>query len=369
MNIYEKIGLPRVINASGKMTALGVSTIDQEVAHQMNEAAMSYVNIKSLYEKAGQEIAKYSGAEDVCITSCAAAGIAISIATCITGDDLNKIEKMPDSTGMKNEIILQKGQAVNFGASIPQMIKLGGGVPIEVGQANKVETYHIENSITDKTAALFYVKSHHAVQKGMVSLENMIIIAKKHNLPIIVDAAAEEDIKKYIAMGADAVIYSGAKAIEGPTSGFINGKSDFIRACRLQYQGIGRAMKIGKENIMGLVKAVELYSSKNKVESVKLQREKVEWLICHVNQIRGLKASLVQDEAGREIYRAEIEVDKKELGVDADYLMKELQKGSPAVYVRDHYVNIGILSLDPRPLKEGEEKIILTKLQKIIERL
>lgn len=369
MNIYERIGLPRVINASGKMTALGVSTIDERVAKQMNEAAMSYVNIEALYERAGLEIAKYTGAEDACITSSAAAGIAIAVAASITGDDLSKIEKLPTSAGMKNEIVIQKGHAVNFGAPIIQMIRLGGGVPVEVGQANKVQDFNIESAINENTTALFYVKSHHAVQKGMVSIEKMVQIAHNHNLPLIIDAAAEEDIKKYVAMGADVVIYSGAKAIEGCTSGFVTGKSSLMRACRLQYKGIGRAMKIGKENIMGIVKAVELYSTKDNGESVKLQKQKVDYIIEEGNKIEGLKCRMVQDEAGREIYRAEIKVDSKTLGVDANYIMKELQKGNPAIYIRDHYVNIGILSIDPRPLGNDEEKMIVEKLKQVIENI
>lgn len=366
MNIYERLGLARVVNASGKMTALGVSTIDEKVAKQMNEAAMSYVNIEALYERAGAEVAKYTGAEDACITSSAAAGIAISTAACITGEDLNKIQRLPLSEGMKNEIIIQKGHAVNFGAPIVQMIRLGGGVPIEVGQANKVEAFNIEGAINENTAALFYVKSHHAVQKGMVSIEKMVEIAHKHNLPLIIDAAAEEDIKKYAAMGADLVIYSGAKAIEGCTSGFVTGRRTLIKACRLQFKGIGRAMKVGKENIMGLVKAVELYSSKDNTEAVILQKEKMEWLINEVNKLEGLKGKMTQDEAGREIFRAEIKVDSKVLGVDASYIMKELQKGSPAIYIRDHYVNVGILSIDPRPLDKNDEKLIYEKLKKIV---
>jgi uncharacterized pyridoxal phosphate-dependent enzyme len=369
MNIYERLGLARVINASGKMTALGVSTIDDEVAKQMNEAAMSYVNIEDLYEKAGLEIAKFTGAQDSCVTSSAAAGIAISVAACITGEDLSKVEKLPNSTGMKNEIIIQKGHAVNFGAPVVQMVRLGGGVAVEVGQANKVEAFHIENAINENTAALLYVKSHHAVQKGMVSIEKMLEIAHDHNLPLIIDAAAEEDIKKYIAMGADLVIYSGAKAIEGCTSGFITGKSSLIRACRLQYKGIGRPMKVGKENIMGIVKAVELYSTRDKSQAVKEQKEKLEWFISEVSNIRGLKAALTQDEAGREIYRAEVKVDSAVLGIDAYFVIKELQKGSPAVYVREHNVNLGRFSIDPRPLGKDEEKIIAHKLKQIIESL
>ena len=138
------------------------------------------------------------------------------------------------------------------------MIRTVGAIPVEVGCANKVDKANIIGAINDKTAALMYVKSHHCVQKGMVSLEDMIKIAHGHDLPLIVDASAEEDLKKYIAMEADLVCYSGAKAIEGPTSGFICGRKDLTDAAKLHYKGIGRSMKIGKESMMGLLKAVEI---------------------------------------------------------------------------------------------------------------
>lgn len=153
------------------------------------------------------------------------AGKALATAACIAGDNIGLVERMPDSTGLKNEIILQKGHAVNYGAPLEQMIRLGGGIPVEAGQVNQTWAWHIESAITEKTAALLYCKSHHVQQETTISLQDMIAIAHNHHLPIIVDAAAEEDLQKYAAMGADMVIYSGAKAVEGPTSGFITGKA------------------------------------------------------------------------------------------------------------------------------------------------
>lgn len=366
MNVYEELNLPKVINASGKMTALGTSIIDSRVSEYMSEAAMNYVNIRELIDKAGEIISKYTGADDSCVTSCAAAGIAISTAACIAKDDGSAIEALPQSDGMKNGIIIQKGHSVNFGAPVVQMIRIGGGLPVEVGQANKVETFHIENAINEKTAALFYVKSHHAVQKGMVSIEDMVEIAKRHDLPLIIDAAAEEDLKKYISMGADLVIYSGAKAIEGPTSGFITGNKKLIGYCKLQYKGIGRAMKVGKENIMGLLKALELYSQKDKGPLVKRQKEMLDRINIEVNKIKGLSAGIIKDEAGRDIYRSQIKIDLKELGVDASYIIKELEGGSPAIYTRNHYANIGIINVDPRPMKDGDAELFVKKLKNII---
>ncbi len=282
---------------------------------------------------------------------------------------MSYIEKLPFSEGLNNEIIIQKGHAINFGAPITQMIRLGGGVPIEVGQSNKVVKEHIEEAITEKTGALLYVKSHHAVQKGMVSIKDMIDIAHRYKLPLIVDGAAEEDLRKYIKVGADLVIYSGGKAIEGPTSGFIAGKKQFISYCKKQYKGIGRAMKIGKENIMGLLKAIELYSNKDKISMIRKQKELVQWMANEIDKIDGLTASVTKDEAGREIYRVSVKVDGALKHIDATRIISELENGFPAIYTRNHYANIGIINIDPRPMIDGDQEYIVGRLKEIMENL
>lgn len=369
MEVYEEIGLKRIINGSGKMTALGASVLNDEVAEYMGKASKEYVDMSSLIDRAGKIIAKYVDAEDACVTTGAAASIAISVAGIITNGDISKIEKIPFIDEDRKEIIIQKGHSVNFGAPIVQMIGLGGGIPIEVGQANSVKTNHIEEAISEKTAALIYIKSHHCVQKGMVPLEDMIGIAKKYDIPIIVDAAAEEDLKKYIRLGADLVAYSGGKAICGPTSGFVAGKKDLIDSCKLQYKGIGRAMKVGKENIMGLLKAIDLYSQKDNKLIIEEQKRTMQRLEKEVNKLKGLKATIAQDEAGREIYRLKILVDEEVLGVNANYIIDKFQSGNPSIYTRNHYSNIGIIYIDPRPLKVGDDEKILERLKEIISGL
>ncbi|MPW25584.1 DgaE family pyridoxal phosphate-dependent ammonia lyase [Alkalibaculum sp. M08DMB] len=359
MNIYEKIGLKKVINASGKMTALGASAISKDVGDTMKEAAMNYVDIEELIQRAGELISRYTLSEDSCVTLGASAGIAISTAAVIARDNLSLIERLPRSEGLQNEIIIQKGHCINFGASLTQMIALGGGVPVEVGQSNKVTKKHIEEAINKNTAAIIYVKSHHAVQKGMVSMEDMIIVAKENQIPFILDCAAEEDLLKYVKMDADLVVYSGGKAIEGPTSGFVTGKKELIHYCKMQYKGIGRAMKVGKENIMGLLKALENYENRDAIKIVEDQKEVVEWMASKINAIEGLQATITVDEAGREIYRVKVKTDT----IKVTELIKKLENGNPAIYTRNHYANMGIINIDPRPLNAGDEEEIVQQLE------
>ncbi|MFC0272616.1 DgaE family pyridoxal phosphate-dependent ammonia lyase [Metabacillus herbersteinensis] len=364
MSIFESFGLRKVINASGKMTALGASAVSNEVAEALKQASQDYVDIEEMMEYSGKAIAEYTGAEDGCPTCGAAAGIAISTAAIITGKNLTLIERMPDSEGLRNEIIIQKGHQVHFGANIGQMVRIGGGKVIEVGSANKVEADHIEQAITDKTAALLYVKSHHAVQKGMQTIETMMNIAQKHNIPFIIDAAAEEDFKMYIKIGADIVIYSGGKALEGPTSGFICGKKELMEACRKQYKGIGRPMKVGKEGVAGLLTALKQYASLE--DNAEDQIERMTQLNQSLEEVEGLTCSIKQDEAGRAIYRAQIEVNADKTGMSAQELLNRLETGNPAIFLRHHYVNIGILSVDPRPLLKGQEAIIANTIKSIL---
>ncbi|WP_110929135.1 DgaE family pyridoxal phosphate-dependent ammonia lyase [Bacillus massiliglaciei] len=363
-SIFETFGLKKIINASGKMTALGASAVTDNIADAIRDAAQGYVDMDELIEYAGTIIAHHTGAEDGCPTVGAAAGIAISTAAIIAGKNLNLIERIPNSDGLQNEIIIQKGHNVHFGGSIDQMIRLGGGVVVEAGNANKVEMEHIEGAITEKTAGLIYIKSHHAVQKGMQSIETMLGIAKKHGIPLIIDGAAENDFRKYAAIGADIVIYSGGKALEGPTSGFICGKKEYMEACRKQYKGIGRAMKVGKESISGLIVALNEYPFKD--AGVDKQISSMTKLCETLNQINGLSCTIQQDEAGRPIYRAQIEV-MREAGITAEQLLHQLENGNPAIYLRHHYVNVGILSVDPRPLLDGQEDSIAREIISIIK--
>lgn len=367
MTVYEEIGLPRVINASGRVTVLGVSTISDKVAKAAVAGGQSYVVVEDLMDKAGEIISQYTGGEDSCPTVCASAAIALSVAGMISKGKKTIMDRLPDSTGLANEIILQKGHVINFNAPIETMLRLGGGVPVEAGCATEVVVEDVEELINEKTVALLYVKSHHCVQKGMLDLPTMIDIAHRHNLPLMVDAAAEEDFRKYIAMGADLVCYSGAKALEATTSGFVTGKKELISYIKKQYHGVGRAMKVGKEAIMGLLAALEQYENKDKQAEVAKNVKIVDWLVDEINQIPNLKAQKIQDEAGRAIFRARVFVDPEKAGMTATELEGKLKAGTPTIRCRTEFMSLGSLDFDPRPLVEGDKELIVAKLKEIME--
>lgn len=363
MSFYQKLGLKRIINAAGKMTALGGSAVSPEVAKAMSEAAQAHVELEALLQKSGEYIAKLLGAEGAVVTTGAAGGVCIATAATVAFKDYAKIQNLPLSTG-KNQVVIMKGHSVNFGGPITSMIRLGGGVPVEVGQVNSCMVEHIKGAFNENTAAFMYVKSHHAVQKGVVSLEDCIKTAHQFGVPIIVDAAAEEDLWVYPKMGIDLTCFSGSKAILGPTSGVIVGRKDLTDACRMQYHGIGRPMKVGKEGIIGIVAALEAYGGVTP-ERVAALKGKAEYVAAELKGIPGVGAAVVQDEAGRAIFRTEVTVDEKVAGLTAMQVAKLLTSGEIAIYTRNHYANVGIILVDPRPLAEGEEKIVAARLKEI----
>jgi uncharacterized pyridoxal phosphate-dependent enzyme len=362
-NIYQQLGLKQVINACGKMTILGVSSVAPEVMQSVARAASAFVEIDKLVDRTGELVSRFTGAEDSYVTSCASAGIAIAVAAAITRGDLHRVSLMPDSSGMANEVVMLRGHNVDYGAPITSAIRLGGGRIVEVGSSNLAARWQLESAITEETAALLYVKSHHCVQKGMLSIEDFLQVAQRHNLPLIVDAAAEEDLHAWVASGADMVIYSGAKAFNAPTSGFITGKKRWISACKAQHHGIARAMKIGKENMVGLVYALENYHQGQTIVTAAQLQPTVE----AISAIHGLDADIEQDEAGREIWRVRIRVNEQKLGLDAREVEAQLRGGEVAIYARRYNLHQGVFSLDPRTVAEGEMALIVARLKEIAE--
>ncbi|ANC38923.1 selenocysteine synthase [Hafnia alvei] len=360
-NIYQRLGLKRVINACGKMTILGVSAVSPEVMAATAEAAGAFVEIDALVDRTGELVSAHTGAQDSYITSCASAGIAIAVAAAITRGEPDRVAMMPDSAGMANEILILRGHNIDYGAPITSAIRLGGGRIVEVGQSNLAARWQLEKAVSERTAALLFVKSHHSVQKGMLTLEEFVAVAKQFQLPLIVDAAAEEDLHQYIARGADMVIYSGAKAFNAPTSGFITGGHEWIRCCKAQHHGIARAMKIGKENMVGLVKALELYG-----EGISnMTPEKLASTVEAISALRGFSAEIEQDEAGREIWRVQVRVHSDVLGIDARQVEAMLRTGEIAIYTRRYFLHQGVFSIDPRTLDQHDLTTIVERLAQI----
>ena len=349
-SIFEKYDLKQVINTSGRMTALGVSTPRPEVVEAAMAGMNQYFEMKDLVNKTGDYIAKLLEVEGATVVSCASAGIALSVAGVLVKD---------------SDWLLENLHNVNFGAPVGTMVALGGGKLVEAGYANECSAAQLAAAITPRTAAILYIKSHHCVQKSMLSVEQAAVVARTHNLPLIVDAAAEEDLQCYYRVGADLVIYSGAKAIEGPTSGLVIGKTQYVEWVKRQTAGIGRAMKVGKEGILGLTCAIELYLNAQKESGAEMV-EKMTPFINVLNQLNGVSARVVWDSAGRDIARTEIKFDEAVTGIATGELVEALKQGEYAIYFRGYKANEGIIEADVRSVDRAQLEIVARRIGEVI---
>jgi L-seryl-tRNA(Ser) seleniumtransferase len=364
-SIYEKYNLKQVINTSGRMTMLGVSTPRQDVIDAVDYGLNHYFEIKDLVDKTGAYIANLLNVEAAVIVSCASAGIAQSVAALIVKDNANLLVNLHSAPiSVPREIVLPRGHNVNFGAPVDTMVALGGGKVVEAGYANECSAEQLEACITPQTAAILYIKSHHCVQKSILSVEQAVVVARKHNLPLIVDAAAEEDLLCYYQMGADLVVYSGAKAIEGPTSGLVIGKKQYVEWVKLQSGGIGRAMKVGKEGILGLTQAIESYLTLEKTTGQQMV-ERMTPFIDSLNTLTGISAKTVWDSAGRDIARAEITFDEAVLGRSTYDIVQALKTGDIAIYFRGYKANEGKIEVDVRSVDQQQLMTVFTCIKNL----
>ena len=356
MNIYDKLGFKSGINACGTVTRLGGTLLPNEVVEAMAEASKSFVPMHEFHRRAGEYIADLLNVEACCITCGAAAGLAISSAACMTRGDSEKVLQLPDTAGMSDEILMLKSHRIKY----DQALRLSGATIREVGTASPEI---LEAEISERTALFVYVVESENVH-GSLPLSELIPTLKKHGIPIVVDAAAElpptENIRKYLAIGADLVVFSGGKEIRGPqASGIIVGNKELINACHANCcpnYSIGRAMKISKEVVAGLVAAVELFVRKDYNSQLKTWEGMTSTIVTSLNGRSDVKASAgYPTQPGVQptiILRAYI----KPLKMTAGELHNKLLTASTPVYVD---IQEDTIVLNPQCLESDEIEPLL----------
>jgi L-seryl-tRNA(Ser) seleniumtransferase len=361
-DIRPSLGLRPVINVSGTMTALGASIVVPEAVAAMTAILPQFVEIDDLQRKASAVIARLCGSEAGFVTASCSAGITIAIAGAMTGDDLYAVERLPDATGLKDEVVIMMGHMVGYGAPVEQAIRLAGAKPIVVGQATNARAYQLARAITERTAAALYVVSHHTVQYGLLPLEEFATICHERGVPVIVDAASEYDLRGFLAAGADIVLYSSHKFLGGPTGGIVAGRKALVRAAFIQNGGIGRGMKVGKESVLGTMAALEAWEKRDHAGiRAREQRALDLWLASFADR-PGVTAVIEPDPTNNPLDRMKLSVDPEEAHITAWDLADALARGAPPVIVRDHEVEHGHFYLDPCNLHPGQEETVAERI-------
>ncbi|MDE0264989.1 MAG: hypothetical protein OXJ37_21475 [Bryobacterales bacterium] len=259
-DLCRRLGVKRVLNAMGVPTILGANTVSENVRSAVDSIMQVSVEIDELQAAACRVISRHTGAEAGCVTSSCSAALVISAAAAMTGSDLSAIGRLPDTSGMPDQVVLPAAHDVNFGAPVSQMIRISGANVVRIGTGSHCDGYHLKGALDETVAAVFYVDSGDVNPAGsFLSLEECVEIAGSKNIPVVVDTAAGSDVRPFVKAGADLAITSAHKQMGAPTSGMICGKLDLVRACYLQNYGIGRAMKVGKEGIVGCMVATKTW--------------------------------------------------------------------------------------------------------------
>ncbi|MBI4550767.1 MAG: aminotransferase class V-fold PLP-dependent enzyme [Candidatus Latescibacteria bacterium] len=370
MGIYEELGLRRVINGNATLTRLGGSLMPPEVLAAMAEAAGAFVDIEVLQARVGEEIARLTRNEAAYVSCGAAAGLVLSTAACMTGLDPEKRERLPNVDGMKHEVIVHRGTRTPYDFAIRQT----GAKLVLVGTAERTAPEELEAAITEQTAAIFYFPNAHRDHIA-VPLDQAIEIAHRHGVPLIVDAAAQlppaSNLWTFTHRGADLALFSGGKGLCGPqSSGLSVGRRDLIEAIRFNGPPkpfIGRPMKVGKEEMVGLLAAVRWYLSLDHEALLDRYERQVQAFIDALGNLPGLAVRRdFPNEAGQPMPRAEITVDPARLGLTAEEMLRQLLDGDPCIDLGGGGGNR--ILVNPQTLAPDEEQIIIRRIEEIVER-
>ena len=361
IDIRHTLDLRPVINVSGTMTGLGASIVVAEAIQAITSILPKFVEIDELQKRASRVIGRLCNAEAGFLTASCSAAITVTVAGAMTGSDLFAVEQLPDTTGLRNEVVIMTGHMVSYGAPVEQSIRLAGAKVVAVGQSTRALGYQLAGAITDRTAAAVYVVSHHTVQYGLLTLNEFAAICHSRGVPVIVDAASEYDLTGFLKNGGDLVLYSSHKFLGGPTGGIVAGRKDLVRAAYMQNNGIGRGMKVGKESIVGAIAALQTWEKRDHPGIREREQRALNLWQDKLSQRPGVRTEIVADTTGNPLDRLKVSINPEITNITAWDLADALARGVTPVIVRDHEVEHGFFYLDPCNLHPGQEEIVLKR--------
>jgi len=398
MSIYDRFGVRTRINAAGLLTRLGGSLMPAEVLDAMTEAAGSFVDMAELQAAASAVIARHTGAEAGLVTAGAAAALTLGTAACLAGLDPARMDRLPETDDIPNEILMCRTHRTGY----DHAIRAAGARIREVGFNDRatgagvrdVEAWELETAITPRTVAIAYAAS----PGSQPPLSEVVAVGRRHALPVLVDAAAQlpplDNLRRFTAEGAGLVAFSGGKAIRGPQgTGILCGRRDLVAAAALQqldmdfrpetwrppedyllraalrgipHHGIGRGFKVSKEEIVGLLVALERFVTLDHAAEQTRQEALLAAIRERLAGAPHIQARLLSAaETGRDPL-LELRVDETGLGRSAFALALTLQQGDPPLHLGERRAPEGILIINPVGLREGEAAIVAARLRAVL---
>ncbi len=363
--VYRAIGISPIICASGAVTQYGGSKLRPEVMESMNQAAAVMVSIEELNRKASETIAKVTGAEAGLVTSGSAGGLILQAAACTAGSDPVKMAQLPDTTGLKNEVLIHNSHRFPY----DQLYRATGAELVGFGDGRRCHPWQLEGAFTDRTAAVAYVLAPF-ISRRALTLEQVCEMAHARDVPVIIDAAGaippRANLRKYISEGADMVIYSGGKGVRGPQgTGILCGRADLIEAASANAsprQFIGRGMKVAKEEIVGLLIALQLFLEEDEEAETRRYREMCQQVVDALVEFPGLRVTIEHDDHSYLIPTALMTYTREWNGPSRDQVYSAMADGDPPIFLH----NLGApdeLAVDPFNLDEAELQTVIRRLR------
>jgi len=394
-SVYDEIGVPEVINATGTKTRIGGSLIRPEAADAMRRAAEGFARISDLQARASDLIQDVTGAEAGYVASGASACMTLAAAACIAGDDLSATASLPDTEGLADEIVVPRTHRTGY----DHAYRVAGAELVDVGAndaylgtgSENTELWEIDAAIGEDTAAVAYVQKAYTTPP----LEAVVEVAHDNDVPVIVDAAAElppvENLERFIDLGVDLVAFSGGKAIRGPqTTGILAGREDLIRSAALQHldmhaaedayvppegvidteklagvprQGIGRGMKVGKEELIGIIRALELFVEEDHEARKAEWRARAERIAGELAEEPALSTSVTAAEKTDVAPTVPVTVDEAEAPVTTAELVRGLREETPRIFVGADELDEARFTINPMCLPDEQVEYVLERIR------
>jgi uncharacterized pyridoxal phosphate-dependent enzyme len=367
-SVYEALGVKHVINATGTVTILGGSLMPPEVVAAWVDASRHFVNLLDLHDRVGERIAKLIGVEAALVTTGAAGALLLGTAAAVTRGDEELIKRLPNTTGMKNEVLLQKAHHTCYDNQLTDV-----GVRLI-----DVETpADVERAVNKRTALMFFMNV--AEPEGRIKRAEWLELARKHALPTLLDAAADvpprERLSEYNKLGFDLVAFSGGKALRGPNdTGLLLGRKDLIAAGKRNTNPhcgtIGRMMKVSKEDMVAVLAAVERYVRTDHQAEWRAWERRIEVIEEAVKDIPTLQYERIVPPIANHVPHLILSWDEKRLKITRQRLTRELAGGDPPIQLGrvsgtgDKGVLISVFAL-----QNGEEQIVADRLRAILKRM
>ena len=393
-SMYRQIGVEPVINAIGNVSVLGGSIASPQVRAAMEAASDAFAPMLETAEAAGAAVAEMLGVDAAWITSGAGSAIALSTAACMAGDDPERIAQLPDTKGLRNEFIIQARQRYTYDRCLEvsggRIIEAGTQTPVSDGVNRTTGAEHhakgkeapgtseddLVDTIGNRTAAIHYVADTRVHDPNLLSFEQVLQVAKNHNVPIIVDAAGQvyptENLRSYAAAGASLVCY-GAKYIQAPHStGFVAGEKDLVHAVSRQsfaafetlgLRAIGRPHKVDRQEMIGVVAAVREWLTMNHEDRFATYDARIKTITEHIGTHQGLSVTAQRETVGGSSYGVLLEIDPEQSPISLQQLVDALKAGSPPVWTR---VVGGRMLIAVNCLSDGEDEMVGTRIAQVL---